>query len=126
VTRVIALGSLNDAQDMAEEWGRLHAKGASDIFTSPAWCLAGWQAFPELGTPLLLIATDRAGVLLGALPLTSGPNGPTWAASPLGDEHDVRVRRDRSTQKMVSALVKSVPRAARRGDVVLADVRPGG
>jgi CelD/BcsL family acetyltransferase involved in cellulose biosynthesis len=126
VIRVIALGSLNDAQDVAGEWGRLHAEGTSDIFTSPAWCLAGWRAFPNLGTPLLLIATDSAGVFLGALPLTSGPHGLRWAASPLGDEHDVRVRRDWPTREVVSALVRAVMRAVGGCKAVLADVRPDG
>lgn len=124
--RVITLGSQNAAQDVAEEWGHLHAEGASDIFTSPARCLAGWRAFPCLGTPLLLVATDNTGVLLGALPLTSGPNGPRWAASPLGDEHDVRVRRDRPAQEAVSALLQAVPRVSGSGEAVLADVRPDG
>lgn len=72
---VVALGSLDEAQGAAEEWGRLHAGGASDVFTSPAWCLASWRAFPDLGTPLLLIALDGFGVPLGALPLTNGPMG---------------------------------------------------
>jgi CelD/BcsL family acetyltransferase involved in cellulose biosynthesis len=126
VIRAIALGSVDEAQDVAQEWGRLPAEGASDIFTSPAWCLAGWRAFPDLGAPLLLIAIDSAGVLLGALPLTSGPNGPTWAASPLGDEHDLRVHRGRSERRVVSALLRSVPTLASGGETVLADVRPGG
>lgn len=123
---MIALGSLDEAQDVAQEWGCLHAEGASDIFTSPAWCLAGWRAFPGLGAPLLLIATDSAGMLLGALTLTSGANGPTWAASPLGDEHDIRVHRHRPEQEVTSALVRSVPNVAGGGETVLADVRPGG
>lgn len=126
MTRVIALRSVDEAQDVAQEWGCLHAGGASDIFTSPAWCLASWRAFPDLGTPLLLIAFDGAGALLGALPLTNGPLGPAWAASPLGDEHDVRVRRDQPARDVVSALVRSVPRVAERGRTVLRDVRPGG
>ncbi len=124
MTRVIALGSLDEAQDVAPEWGRLHAEGASDIFTSPAWCLAGWRAFPDLGTPLLLIATDSAGVFLGALPLTNGPIGPRWAASSLGDEHDVRVGCGQPVQGVVLALLQSV--VAGGSEVVLADVRPGG
>lgn len=126
MTRVIALSSLDEAQDVAPEWGRLHAEGTSDIFTSPAWCLAGWRAFPDLGTPLLLIATDSAGVFLGALPLTSSPNGPQWAASPLGDEHDVRVRGSQPAQDVVSELLQSVTRVAGGSAVVLANVRPGG
>ncbi|MGH3850320.1 MAG: GNAT family N-acetyltransferase, partial [Pseudonocardiaceae bacterium] len=126
MTRVIALGSLDEAQDVAEEWGRLHADGASGVFTSPAWCLAGWRAFPELGAPLLLIATDDAGVLLGALPLTSGPGGPTWVASPLGDEHDVRVLRNWPTNGVVAALLRSVPQVTGCGNAVLEHVRPGG
>lgn len=123
---MITLGSVDEAQDVAQEWGHLHAEGASDIFTSPAWCLAGWRVFPDLGAPLLLIATDSAGMLLGALPLTSGPNGPTWAASPLGDEHDIRVHRGRPEPEVVSALVRSVPHVTGGGETVLADVRPGG
>lgn len=126
MTSVIALGSLDEAQDAASEWGRLHAEGASDIFTSPAWCLAGWRAFPDLGAPLLLIATDSAGVFLGALPLTNGPIGPRWAASPLGDEHDVRARCGQPSQGVVLALLQSVSRVAGGGEAVLADVRPGG
>ncbi|MGH3925636.1 MAG: GNAT family N-acetyltransferase, partial [Pseudonocardiaceae bacterium] len=124
--RVIALRSVDEAQDVAQEWARLHAGGASDIFTSPEWCLAGWRAFPDLGTPLLLIALDGAGVLLGALPLTNGQLGPTWAASPLGDEHDVQVRRDQPSQGVVSALLRSVASAAEAGNATLTDVRPGG
>lgn len=124
--RVIALGSVEEAQDLAQQWVGLHAGGASDIFTSSAWCLAGWRAFPDLGAPLLLIALDTAGVLLGVLPLTSGPNGPTWVASPLGDEHDVRVRHDRPEPEVVVALLRSVVTVAGGGETVLADVRPGG
>ncbi len=123
---VIALGSVDEAQDAAEQWGRLHASGASDIFTSPAWCLAGWRAFPDLGTPLLLIALDGAGAFLGALPLTNGALGPTWAGSPLGDEHDLRVRRDQPASGVVSALLRSVPRVPGPGTTVLTEVRPGG
>lgn len=126
VTDVIALRSVDEAQDVAKEWGRLHAGGSSDIFTSPAWCLASWRAFPDRGTPLLLIALDGAGKLLGALPLTNGPLGPTWAGSPLGDEHDVRVRRDQFAQGVASALLRSIPREAQAGKTVLTDVRPGG
>ncbi len=126
MTRVIALGSVDEAQDLAQQWAGLHAEGASDIFTSPAWCLAGWRAFPDLGAPLLLIALDTAGVLVGALPLTSGPNGPTWVGSPLGDEHDARVHRDRSEPEVVSKLLRSVRTVAGAGETVLADVRPGG
>lgn len=123
---VVALGSLDEAQSMAEEWEGLHAGGASDVFTSPAWCLASWRAFPDRGTPLLLMALDGAGVLLGALPLTNGPRGPTWPGSPLGDEHDLRIRRDQPAQAVISALVRSVPRVAELGKTVLTDVRPGG
>ncbi|MGH3685775.1 MAG: GNAT family N-acetyltransferase [Pseudonocardiaceae bacterium] len=126
MTRVIALGSVDEAQDVAEEWGRLHANGSSDIFTSPAWCLASWRAFSDLGTPLLLIALDGAGVLLGALPLTNGQLGPSWPGSPLGDEHDVRVRCDQPASGVVSALLRAVPRVAESGKTVLTDVRPGG
>ncbi|MGH3717709.1 MAG: GNAT family N-acetyltransferase [Pseudonocardiaceae bacterium] len=126
MTHVIALRSLDEAQDAARDWGCLHADGASDIFTSPAWCLASWRAFPDLGAPLLLTALDGAGVFLGALPLTNGPRGPTWAGSPLGDEHDVRVRRDQPALGVVSALVRSIPRVAQPGETVLTDVRPGG
>lgn len=123
---IIALGSVDEAQGVAREWGRLHADGASDIFTSPAWCLASWRAFPDLGPPLLLIAQDGAGALLGALPLTNGPRGPTWPGSPLGDEHDVRTRRDQPAEAVVAALLRSVPRAVAPGETVLTDVRPGG
>jgi CelD/BcsL family acetyltransferase involved in cellulose biosynthesis len=123
---IVALGSLDEAQGVAEEWGGLHASGASDIFTSPAWCLASWRTFPDLGPPLLLVAVDGAGVLLGALPLTNGPRGPTWPGSPLGDEHDVRICRDQPAQAVVSALLRSVPRVAESGKTVLRDVRPGG
>ncbi len=123
--RVVALGSLAEAQAVAEDWGRLHAEGSSSIFTSPAWCLAGWRAFPDLGAPLLLIALDNAGDLLGALPLTQGAKGPTWPASPLGDEHDVRVRPDFPADPVAPALLKSVPRLT-RSEPVLADVRPDG
>ncbi|MGH3907124.1 MAG: GNAT family N-acetyltransferase [Pseudonocardiaceae bacterium] len=126
MTRVITLGSVHEAQDVAQEWGRLHVGGSSDIFTSPAWCLAGWRAFPDLGTPLLLIALDGAGVLLGALPLTNGPLGPSWPGSPLGDEHDVRVRRDQPVPGVVSALLRAVPRVAEAAETVLTDARPGG
>lgn len=73
MTRVIALGSVDEAQDVAEEWGRLHAGGSSDIFTSPAWCLASWRAFPDLGTPLLLIA-----------PAHQRPARPELAGQPAG------------------------------------------
>ncbi|MGH3604392.1 MAG: GNAT family N-acetyltransferase, partial [Pseudonocardiaceae bacterium] len=114
------------AQDVAQEWGRLHAGGSSDIFTSPAWCLASWRAFPDLGTPLLLIALDGVGVLLGALPLTNGPRGLTWAGSPLGDEHDVRVRHDHPALGAVSALLRAITRMGDPGRTVLEDVRPGG
>jgi CelD/BcsL family acetyltransferase involved in cellulose biosynthesis len=123
---IVALGSLDEAQGVAEEWGGLHAGGASDIFTSPAWCLASWRTFPGLGPPLLLVAVNGAGVLLGALPLTNGPRGPTWPGSSLGDEHDVRIRRDQPTQAVVSALLRSVPRVAEPGKTVLRDVRSGG
>lgn len=126
MTRVIVLRSVDEAQHVAQEWARLHTGGASDIFTSPAWCLASWRALPDLGRPLLLIALDGAGVLLGALPLTKGPLGPTWAASPLGDEHDLRVRRDQPLQGVVSALLRSVPRVSELDKTMLTDVRPGG
>ncbi|MGH3815639.1 MAG: GNAT family N-acetyltransferase [Pseudonocardiaceae bacterium] len=126
MTRVIALGSVDEAQGVAQDWGRLHAGGSSDIFTSPAWCLASWRAFPDLGTPLLLIALDGAGVLLGALPFTNGPLGPSWAGSPLGDEHDVRVRRDQPVPGVVPALLRAVSRVREPGRTVLEDVRPGG
>ncbi|MGH3869208.1 MAG: GNAT family N-acetyltransferase [Pseudonocardiaceae bacterium] len=126
MTRVIALGSVDEAQDVAQEWGRLHAGGSSDIFTSPAWCLASWRAFPDLGTPLLLIVVNSAGVLLGALPLTNGPLGLTWAGSPLGDEHDVRVRHDQPALGVVSALLRAVTRMEDPVRSVLEDVRPGG
>jgi Putative RNA methylase family UPF0020 len=123
---VVALGSLDEAQGLAEEWGVLHAGRASDIFTSPAWCLASWRILPDLGPPLLLVAVDGAGVLLGALPLTNGPMGPAWPGSPLGDEHDVRIRRDEPAHAVVSALLRLVPRVAEPGKTVLMDVRPGG
>ncbi|MGH3855227.1 MAG: GNAT family N-acetyltransferase [Pseudonocardiaceae bacterium] len=126
MTHVIALRSLDEAQDVAGDWRLLHAGGSSDIFTSPAWCLASWRAFPGLGSPLLLIALDGAGVVLGALPLTNGPLGPTWAGSPLGDEHDVRIRPEQPALGVVSALVRTVPRVAGLDETVLTDVRPGG
>lgn len=123
----MALGSLDEAQDMAEAWGRLHAGGSSDIFTSPAWCLPSWRAFPELGAPALLIALDGAGALLGVLALTTGPLGLTWAGSPLGDEHDIRVDRDQPAQLVVAALVRRLSRVVTEpGRNVLRDVRPGG
>lgn len=123
--RVIALGSLTEAHAVAQEWGRLHAEGASGIFTSPAWCLAAWRAFPDLGAPLLLIAVDSAGNFHGALPLTRSAQGPTWPASPLGDEHDVRVGPDLPVSTVVSALLRSVPHFA-GGDQLLTDIRPDG
>ncbi|MDQ3762488.1 MAG: GNAT family N-acetyltransferase [Actinomycetota bacterium] len=126
MTRVIALRSLDEAQDVAQEWAHLHADGASDIFTSPAWCLASWRALPDLGGPSLLIALEDAGMLLGVVPLTNGPLGTTWAASPLGDEHDLRVRGDQPSQEAVSALLRSVPWMVESGQTMLTDVRPGG
>lgn len=126
MTRVVAIGSLAEAHAVADEWGDVSAAGASDIFTSPAWCLAGWRAFPELGPPLLLLAFDNSEALCGALPLTAGPRGPAWVASPLGDEHDLRIRPDSPIRTVGSALLGSVPRTSGGGDVSLTDVRPEG
>ncbi|MBV8541209.1 MAG: hypothetical protein JO115_06485 [Pseudonocardiales bacterium] len=126
MTRVIALGSVDEAQDVAPEWGRLHADGSSSMLTSPACCLASWRAFPDLGTPLLLIAVDGAGGLLGALPLTRGPLGLAWAGSPLGDEHDMRVCRRQVAAGVVPALLPAVTEVGHSGRILREDVRPGG
>jgi CelD/BcsL family acetyltransferase involved in cellulose biosynthesis len=124
--RVVAVGSLAEAGAVADEWDGMRAAGASDVFTSSAWCLAGWRAFPDLGSPLLLLAVDGSGVLLGALPLTAGPKDPAWAASPLGDEHDLRIHPEVPTPAVGSALLRSAPRTSRDGETLLRDVRPGG
>jgi CelD/BcsL family acetyltransferase involved in cellulose biosynthesis len=84
--------SFAEAWALAPRWQRLPAAGASAIYTSSAWCLKAWQAFPDLGPPRLVTVMER-GTLLGLLPLTAASDGTglSWAGWPLGDEHDARI-----------------------------------
>lgn len=104
----------------APQWRGLAAGGASAIYTSPEWCLAAWNAFPDLGAPHLATVMD-GGTLLGLLPLTSQDNGHrlTWAGSPLGDEHDARIDARCRADETAAALLRSAAIAAG------ADTTPG-
>lgn len=109
-------------------WEKLSADGTSGIFTSPAWCLAAWRFFPDLGPPRLLIASSAENGPLALLPLTAGVGGLTWAGSPLGDEHDVRLRPGSPhARQAATRLVQEVAsRSSATTPVLLTDVRPTG
>ncbi|ETA03179.1 hypothetical protein CcI156_20315 [Frankia sp. CcI156] len=120
--------TLAEATAYAPVWEEMPADGASGIFTSPAWCLAAWRFFPDLGSPRLLVANSTESGPLGILPLTAGANGLTWAGSPLGDEHDVRLRPESphagpAVARLVQEIVSRSPSTA---SVLLTDVRPAG
>lgn len=104
---------------------RLPAAGASEIFTSPAWCLAAWTFLPDLGRPHLLVATTDDGPL-GFLPLTAGPSGLSWAGSPLGDEHDARLRPGPASPRTAARLVQEIICHSPSADALLTEVRPTG
>jgi CelD/BcsL family acetyltransferase involved in cellulose biosynthesis len=108
--------SLADARELAPRWRRLAAGGASAIYTSPEWCLAAWNAFPDLGPPHLATVMDGQ-TLLGLLPLTSGSNGNrlTWAGWPLGDEHDARIDARYQPEEITAALLRAAAAAAGAG-----------
>lgn len=112
--------NLADARKLAPRWRRLAAGGASAIYTSPEWCLAAWNAFPDLGPPHLATLTDGR-TLLGLLPLTSGSNDNhlNWAGWPLGDEHDARMNTRYHPEEIAAALLRGVAAAAG------ADTTPG-
>jgi CelD/BcsL family acetyltransferase involved in cellulose biosynthesis len=117
---VAVTDSLADARKLAPRWRRLAVGGASAIYTSPEWCLAAWNAFPDLGPPHLATVMD-GGTLLGLLPLTSESNGNrlTWAGSPLGDEHDARIDARCHPEEITAALLRGAAEAAG------ADTTPG-
>jgi CelD/BcsL family acetyltransferase involved in cellulose biosynthesis len=122
----LAVTSVAGVESFAERWDGVPAGGSSDIFTSPAWCLAAWRAFPDLGSPMLLLVTDQSGHLLAVLPLTAGPHGPSWPASPLGDEHDPRISSDAPAELVGRALLRLAAGTHRQRSITLRDTRPGG
>lgn len=79
-------------RELRAAWRCTEAPGASSIFTSPEWCYAAWRFLPELGFPRLLVAYDDAEDVQAVLPLSATSDGLRFAGSPLGDEHDLRVR----------------------------------
>lgn len=103
---VTVTDSIAEAGALAPRWQRLPAAGASAIYTSSAWCLMAWKAFPDLGPPRLVTVMD-SGTLLGLLPLTSESNGNglSWAGWPLGDEHDARIGPSACRQEEIAAAL---------------------
>lgn len=60
-------------QDLAADWQRLWlAQPRREVFTSPAWCLAAWQADGEK-TPMGIVVVRCAGDVVGLLPLALQP-----------------------------------------------------
>ena len=124
---VVVMEAPEEAAKLASGWDDLATGGASRIYTSPAWALCAWQHLPDLGAPFLVAAfEDHA--LVGVLPLTRTTDRITWAGSPLGDEHDARVRPSRSAGQVVAALVEAVRRESggRHPRIVLPDSRSNG
>lgn len=119
--------TVDGIQRLASAWDRLEARGCSGIFTSSAWAIAAWRHFPDLGQPRLVAAFSGTGELVGVMPLTLGQQGPSWAGSPLGDEHDVQIHPKQDPQNIGRLLVDGALRLPVQPRVVrLTDVRHGG
>lgn len=126
MTSPVTFTTVKDARSVAELWDSMtEADSASSIYTSSAWCLAAWRHLPHLGSPLLLgeVAGRR---LVGVLPLTAGPEGITWAGSPLGDEHDVLISGRERRRTVIALLNAAREEAGSDTSVHLQHVRPGG
>lgn len=112
---VAVTDNIADAAALAPQWERLRAVGASAIYTSPAWCLTAWKAFPDLGSPRLVTVVNN-GTLLGLLPLTWDGSGTgdslSWAGWPLGDEHDARIGPACRQDEVAAALLNGVAAAS--------------
>ncbi|MGH8934495.1 MAG: GNAT family N-acetyltransferase [Egibacteraceae bacterium] len=126
MTSVVLLTTIDEVESLMPEWERLQAGGASGIYTSPAWCLAAWRNFPDLGTPYVAAAVANDGTLLGVLALTVNRGRLSWPGRSLGDEHDARVLSDSADREMTIALVHAVIRRWSSHPTVLTDVRPEG
>jgi CelD/BcsL family acetyltransferase involved in cellulose biosynthesis len=123
---IVIADTVPKAEALAPQWRQLPAAGASSIYTSPAWCLAAWRSFPDLGPPRL-VAVRSGEMLLGVMPLTAGSNSLSWAGWPLGDEHDARVPTGSLVDEVAAALLYGAASVSLSGDTPeLADVRADG
>lgn len=123
---IVIADTVPKAEALAPQWQQLPASGASSIYTSPAWCLAAWRNFPDLGPPRL-VAVGSGETLIGVMPLTAGSDSLSWAGWPLGDEHDARIPTGHRGDEVAAALLcgaASVSHGCATPE--LKDVRSGG
>jgi CelD/BcsL family acetyltransferase involved in cellulose biosynthesis len=123
---IVIADTVLKAEALVPQWQQLPAAGASSIYTSPAWRLAAWRNFPDLGPPRL-VAVSSGETLIGVMPLTAGSDSLSWAGWPLGDEHDARISTGIQVGEVAAALLCGAASVSRSGGTPgLTDVRPGG
>lgn len=115
----------DEAIGFARQWQDLDAPTE---FVTPSWITASWRHLPELGAPLMAVASDRSGWCALALVerTDARPHRIAIAGAPLGDEHDVVVSPGANFPQLVQSLVRALESLADNSIIVLNAVRTSG